>query len=234
MSGGENVLAAGKRKRDDGIVVFSILKASVCSACGTEIPARGLLRMEKHQPVCLECADLDHLVLVPSGDSALTRRSLRHSTLSAVVVRFSRTRKRYERQGVLVEQAALERAEQECLDDEGRREWARERAAVARTRADADYIRAFAEQILARYPGCPGAEADSIAQHACQKYSGRVGRSAAARQFDSTAIDLAVTAHVRHVHSHYDKLLAQGWDRREGRDAVAGIVQDVLRRWMSR
>jgi hypothetical protein len=47
--------------------------------------------------------------------------------------------------------------------------------------ADADYGRAFGEQILAQYPRCPRGEADSIAQHACQKYRGRVGRSAAAR-----------------------------------------------------
>jgi hypothetical protein len=37
-------------------------------------------------------------------------RTHRASELSAVVVRFSRTRKRYERQGLLVEPAALERA----------------------------------------------------------------------------------------------------------------------------
>jgi hypothetical protein len=34
-----------------------------------------------------------------------------------VVVRFSRARKRYERQGILVEEAALEQAEAQCLDD---------------------------------------------------------------------------------------------------------------------
>jgi hypothetical protein len=37
----------------------------------------------------------------------------------AVVVRFSRSRKRYERQGILVERAALERAGQECAEDAG-------------------------------------------------------------------------------------------------------------------
>ena len=39
-----------------------------------------------------------------------------------------------------------------------------------------------------------------MAKHACEKYSGRVGRSAAAKSFDATAIDLAVKAHVRHTH----------------------------------
>ena len=73
--------------------------------------------MEGDQPLCLRCADLDHLVFLPRGNTALTRRASKHSTLRAVVVQFSRTRKRYERQSVLVEEAALERAEQECLAD---------------------------------------------------------------------------------------------------------------------
>jgi hypothetical protein len=91
------MMAAGGRERADGIVVFSVLKAATCSGCGDEVPAGGLLRMEKKQPLCLECADLGHLVYLPSGDAALTRRSRRHSTLSAVVVA-SAELERYERQ----------------------------------------------------------------------------------------------------------------------------------------
>jgi hypothetical protein len=43
---------------------------------------------------------MDHLVFLPSGEAALTRRAKKASGLSAVVVRWSRTRKRYERQGL--------------------------------------------------------------------------------------------------------------------------------------
>ena len=92
------------------IVVFSILKPSACAECGEELWKGSFLRMEKGKPLCLECADLDHLVFLPRGDVALTRRSRKYSILSAVVVRFSRSRKRYERQGLLVESGALERA----------------------------------------------------------------------------------------------------------------------------
>jgi hypothetical protein len=67
------------------------------------------LSMEKGQPLCLSCADLDHLVFLPAGDTALSRRSRKHSPLSAVVVRFNRARKRYERQGLLVTNAVLAR-----------------------------------------------------------------------------------------------------------------------------
>ena len=183
--------------------------------------------------MCLVCADLDHLEYLPAGDPALSRRSRKHSTLSAVVVRFSRARKRYERQGLLVELPALELAEQDCLNDEERRARARERAGLARERADAEFVRAFADQVRAVYPSCPAAEADAIAGHACLKYSGRVGRSAAARQLDPVAVSLAVAAHVRHRHSQYDELLAQGWDRGDARHAVGGVVQGVLERWSS-
>jgi hypothetical protein len=67
--------------------------------------------MESVVPVCRTCAGLDHLVFLAAGDASFSRRARQASGLSAVVVRFSRARKRYERQGVLVERAALEAAE---------------------------------------------------------------------------------------------------------------------------
>jgi hypothetical protein len=220
-----------RSERPADIVVFAVLNATACSSCKADIEKGELLRMEKEQPLCLGCADLDHLVYLPAGDPALSRRSRKHSTLWAVVVRFSRARKRYERQGLLVEGSALELAEQECLSDEEQRLRARSRAAVTRERADVRYVQAFAQRIRAAYPGCSTAEAEAIAGHACQKYSGRVGRSAAARNFGAAALTLAVAAHVRHCHSQYDKLLAQGWDRSDARQAVASVVEALLQRW---
>ena len=70
-----------------------------------------------------------------------------------------------------------------------------------------------------------------IAEHACLKYSGRVGRSAAAKGFDEQAIRLAVVAHVRHAETAYDKLLAAGYDRWAARAAVEGAVAQVLGEW---
>lgn len=77
-----------------------------------------LMIMDGPGPVCLVCANLDHLVFLPAGDAALTRRAKRASSLSAAVVRYSRSRRRYERQEALVEEAALAGAEAECLADE--------------------------------------------------------------------------------------------------------------------
>lgn len=215
------------------IVVFSIVRDSACAECGAELARGRFLRMEAERPLCLACADLDHLVFLGRGDAALTRRASRYSTLRAVVVRFSRSRNRYERQGVLVEEAALTRAEQECLSDSEARRLARERAAERRQELDAQYVEMFAQRVGDLFPGCPSDEQQAIAEHACQKYSGRVGRSAAAKDLEARAVELAVRAHVRHAHSGYDDLLSRGVPRSEARGLVAGLVTNRLEQWAS-
>jgi len=67
--------------------------------------------------------------------------------LSAVVVKWARARKRYERQGLLVENEALERAEKECAADENARKKARERAAIRRAELDQEYIGRFGARV---------------------------------------------------------------------------------------
>lgn len=68
--------------------------------------------MKDTSPVCLRCVGMDHLVFLPAGNAGLTRRAYRTSELSAVVVRFTHSHKCYERQGLLVESAALAHPEQ--------------------------------------------------------------------------------------------------------------------------
>lgn len=225
--------ASGTARKSAGedIVVFWIVGDSVCSECGEELGKGRFLRMETERPLCLACADLDHLVFLGRGDAALTRRASQYSTLRAVVVRFSRSRKRYERQGVLVEAEALARAEQECLSDAEARRLARARAAERRQELDAEYVRAFAERVGELFPGCPRDEREAIAEHACQKYSGRVGRSAAAKALDESAVGLAVRAHIRHVHTRYDEFLTHGQPRQEARSLVAEVVAQRVTRW---
>jgi hypothetical protein len=63
------------------------------------------------------------------------------------------------------------------------------------------------------------------------KYSGRVGRTAAAKTLDEDAIRLAVIAHVRHAESPYDRLLAMGYDRHQARAEVEGTVRAVVAEW---
>jgi len=219
-------------KKMADLKVFITTGESSCSECGEDLGRKAWITLvEDKGALCLSCADLDHLLFLPAGDAALTRRSRKHSTLSAVVLRWSRARKRYERQGLLVEAEALEQAEQECLADEEVRARRREREAVRRAELDQQYVQQFAERVRELYPRCPPGREVTIAEHACLKYSGRVGRSAAAKSFDEQAIRLAVLAHVRHTETPYDELLASGHDRWEARAQVEGTVVWVVDQW---
>ena len=63
------------------------------------------------------------------------------------------------------------------------------------------------------------------------KYSGRVGRSAAAKALDEKAVRLAVVAHVRHAETSYDDLLASGHDRLDARRELRAEIDAVLAQW---
>ena len=220
---------AERQSRSPDLVVVSPAKEWTCAVCGSE--DGGWLIMEDPGPVCLACADMDHLVFLPSGDAALTRRAKKHSRLSAVVVRFSRARKRYERQGILVEEDALERAEQECLADEESRALRRDRDAARRADGDLALQSRMAVEIGKLFPGCPPERADAITRHAAQRGSGRVGRTAAGRALDPEALELAVLASVRHQDTGYDELLMSGVDRALARDRVRDQVNAILDQW---
>jgi hypothetical protein len=223
----------GSRDREAGnLRVFISSRESRCDECGEDLGTKAWILLAGNRgALCLTCADLDHLVFLPSGDAALTRRAAKHSTLSAVVLKWSRARKRYERQGVLVEEQALHQAEAECLNDAEARASRREREAERRTEIDADFVKRFAERVRELFPQCPPDRAARIATHACQKYSGRVGRSAAAKRLDDDAVHLAVVAHVRHTETGYDRLMVRGIGRSDARDRVRLDVDRVLKRW---
>ncbi|WP_250036123.1 DUF2293 domain-containing protein [Paractinoplanes maris] len=224
-------LTAQQSKPPD-LVVMQAVRPFTCTGCGqTEAE---LLTMESDGPICLVCADLDHLIFLPAGDAALTRRAKKASRLSAVVVRFNRSRKRHERQGLLVEQAAIEQAEQECLSDEDARARRRDRDRERREAADETFQQRLAEQITAMYPGCPPTRAAAISEHTGTRGSGRVGRSAAGRALDPDAVRRAVVASVRHEDTPYDELLMAGVPRDEARTQIRDDIDRVLELWQRR
>ncbi|MGH9751487.1 MAG: DUF2293 domain-containing protein [Blastocatellia bacterium] len=223
---------ASQPNSSEELKVFISTRESTCGECGENLDSKAWITLvEEKGALCLACADLDHLVFLPSGDAALTRRAKKHSTLSAVVLKWSRARKRYERQGLLVEEQALEKAEEECLADSEVRERRKEREAVRREELDRQYVWEFAVRVRELFPACPAGRETVIAEHACRKYSGRVGRSALAKSLDEEAVRLAVIAHIRHRETDYDRLLARGYDRWEARVEVEKAVDRVLRNW---
>jgi len=124
-------------KKTFDIKVFISSRKSCCEECHENLGRKAWITLVKDKgALCLSCADLDHLVFLPAGNAALTRRARKHSTLSALVLKWNRARKRYERQGLLVEVEALEQAEQECLADSEVRACRGERAAARRAELD--------------------------------------------------------------------------------------------------
>lgn len=224
---------AKKQSAPPDLVVFDTLKDFTCAECGCSSAngAGGLLFLEDDRPLCLGCADMDHLVFLAAGDATLTRRAKKASRLSAVVVRWSKSRKRYERQGLLVEEAALAVAEEQCLSDADVRARRRERDAALRPLQDARFAERFAAEITRLFPGCPPRRAAAIAGHAGVRGSGRVGRSAAGRALDESAVRLAVIASVRHLDTDYDDLLMAGVPRMEAREQIRPAIDRILAQW---
>jgi hypothetical protein len=99
-----------KANKPPELVVIDARKDWTCHRCGG---GGAFLMMENGGPACLRCVGLDDLEFLPAGDALLTRRVKARSGRHAVVVRFSKTRGRYERQGLLVEPKALQEIERE-------------------------------------------------------------------------------------------------------------------------
>jgi hypothetical protein len=100
-----------KMNRPPELVAILPLKSDwKCHRCGRD---GDLLMMEPPGPCCLKCAGFDDLIYLPRGDAKLTKRAAGLSERRLVVLRFSRARKRYERQGLLIEPRALREARKE-------------------------------------------------------------------------------------------------------------------------
>ena len=92
-----------QKSNETEIKVFISHRDSKCDECGEKLGTQAWITLEEDKgALCLACADLDELVFLPTGDAALSRRSKKYSILSAVVLKFSRARRRYERQGSLL------------------------------------------------------------------------------------------------------------------------------------
>ena len=65
-----------KNSSDKQPKVFISNRESKCDECGEELGRHAWIVLSENKgAACLTCADLDHLVFLPSGDTALKRRS---------------------------------------------------------------------------------------------------------------------------------------------------------------
>jgi hypothetical protein len=105
LSNSKRERLAEKANRPPELVVIQPLSDTwTCHRCGG---GGDFLVMENHGPACLKCTGLDDLVFLGAGDALLTRRAKAKGEEHAIVVRFSRSRRRYGRQGLLVEPQVL-------------------------------------------------------------------------------------------------------------------------------
>jgi hypothetical protein len=131
----------------------------------------------------------------------------------------------------LVEESALQKAEQECLADADQRAARREREEMRRNEQDQNLAARVVGVIRELFPGCPPVEVIAIAAHATVRGSGRVGRTAAGKALEEGALTAAVIAAIRHNHTHYDDLSMNGSSRLDARDAVRDDVARTLDLW---
>src|ERR1700754_3936431 len=84
-------------KLQEGAVLL-VRHAAKCVQCRAWILKGGFLQRKGKHSHCLSCVGLGHLVFLPRGDTALTRRASKYSTQQAIVVQ--RVRGRLARQGM--------------------------------------------------------------------------------------------------------------------------------------
>lgn len=155
----------------DAILVFPSQGEGDCAHCAAPLYQSAFVTFKNNAIACVKCGGLENLEFLPSGNTALTRRATALSEVKYVVLKFSRARKRYERQGILARPEILKQASRECEADEAAREAKRQASSARRDKQDA--------------------------AHACRKYSGRVGRAAFAKELAPESIHLADRADAR-------------------------------------
>ena len=77
-----------EKSNEIAVFISSGTKETTCSDCKESLGRHAWITLRRDKGVlCLACADLDHLVFLPAGDMALTRRTKKYSKLWAVVPR---------------------------------------------------------------------------------------------------------------------------------------------------
>lgn len=102
-------------------VVYLLTSSSRCHACDRKLEPGEIVKLEDakddREALCKQCAKLDRLKFVPKGNARVTKMATSFSKTKFVVMQWSHVWKCYERQGVLVEEEALAKAEREAKSD---------------------------------------------------------------------------------------------------------------------
>ncbi|KAK4200495.1 hypothetical protein QBC40DRAFT_69615 [Triangularia verruculosa] len=102
--------------------------------------------------------------------------------------------------------------------------------AQAVQKRDAQIEDNFEAVVLRLFPQAPKDSIPVIVKHAVEKRSGRVGRSTKIGEMEDKVM-LAVRAHIRHVHTDYERLLREGVSRGEARQKVWERINEIAKEW---
>lgn len=94
---------------------------------------------------------------------------------------------------------------------------------IATTKASTKRRKAISEALTLLLPGAPYADIEAIRAEAGARHMRELP--------PSIAVWLATVAHVRHQHTDYDALLAEGYDRDAARFFVVERTNEVLTAW---
>lgn len=98
-------------------VLYQLSSDSRCYNCDRKLLINEIVKLKNQEDekevFCLSCAGLNHLELLGGGNAKLTRLAKKYSKEKYVVVRWSQLWKCYERKGLLLEKAAIRKAEAE-------------------------------------------------------------------------------------------------------------------------
>jgi hypothetical protein len=94
---------------------------------------------------------------------------------------------------------------------------------IAHTKASTKRRKAIAEALTLLLPGAPYADIEAIRADAGARHLKELP--------PTIAVWLATVAHVRHQHTDYDQLLAEGYDRDAARFFVIDRTNEVLTSW---
>ncbi|OQE40842.1 hypothetical protein PENCOP_c005G05488 [Penicillium coprophilum] len=164
----------------------------------------------------------DGYILVPKGNVYITRhcRSKTKESKRIVYVVYNRTGKRT--LGIRIPEEIY----REVLESDAATKESRANAVQVR---DAKDLSKSQKLLKNEFPLMPKETLKIVLDHAFLKGSGRVGRTAMIS--DDRKTILAVEAHIRHVHTPYEKLLEEGVSRKEAREQVWPSIQAVERAW---
>ncbi|PGH30118.1 hypothetical protein GX50_07095 [[Emmonsia] crescens] len=162
-------------------------------------------------------------VFVPKGDVYITRncRSLSHQAKQTVYTVYN---PKTQRTLGLYIPAQIHTA---VTQSAARTVTARAQAVAQKDARDTSKARAL---LRAQFPAMPADTLETVLGHAFLKGSRRVGRSGKVES-EEVKVGLAVDAHIRHVHTDYERLLEGGVERGEARERVWGTVRRVRALW---